>query len=151
MNYNQSLGSQTIPKSYIDRLNPEFVESVQKDGAKGNFISLISRGPDDFEMVDRFEKYWKINNGLEQGLENSTNEEDAAKFKLRKMKLLDGNTGNGFEGGQFPSKEIIINNTDFLRSDHAAFWFSNHRDYYASLKAIHVSDSGKIYLFTNYI
>ena len=151
MNYNQSRGSQTIPQSYLDRLNPEFVESVQKDEAKGDFISLISRGPADFEMVDRFEKYWKINNGKTQTIDNSTYGEESATFKFHKMELLDGNTGNGFEGKQFPSKEIMINNTNFLRSDHAAFWFSNHRDYYASLKAIHVSDTGKIYLSITYI
>ena len=68
-----------------------------------------------------------------------------------KMELLGGNTGKGLGGGRFPSKETMINNTDFLRSDHAAFWFSNHRDYYASLKAVHVSDTGKLYLFLIYI
>ena len=118
MNYNQSFGSQTIPKSYIDRLNPEFVESVEKDGAKGDFISLISRGTKDYEMVDRFEKYWKINNGQAQRMENSTTEEVEVKFKFRKMELLDGSSANGFKGGQFPSKEQSV----FDRNDVIIHW-----------------------------
>ena len=144
MNYNESLGSQRTPKGYTDRLNPEFMESVINDGKKGNFISLISRGFDDNDMVDRFEMQWKKNSPQRPANSTKQNHENEREFKMHRMQLLDGKPGKGFEGGRFPSKGVMKNNTDFLRSDHAAFWYSNHRDYYASLKAVHVSDTGNV-------
>ena len=146
MNYNQSAGSQTTPKMYGERLNPEFIEAVKKDEEKGNFISLISRGPDDNEMFDRFQLQWKSNNVKSKQSQNATSGDDESMFKIHKMELLDGKIGQGFEGGRFPSRQVMMNNTDLLRSDHAAFWFSNNRDYYASLKAIHISDTGNSYI-----
>ena len=142
MNYNESSGSQTTPKIYTDKLNPEFIDAVQKDGARGDFISLITRGPDDLEMVNRFEKQWQHNIVRRKLETNSTAPKNKSDFKMRRMELSDGRKGEGFEGGRFPARGILMNNTDFLRSDHAAFWFSNHRDYYASFKAVHVSDTG---------
>ena len=146
MNYNQSAGSQTTPKMYGERLNPEFIEAVKKDEEKGNFISLISRGTDDNEMFDRFQLQWNSNNVRSNKSQNATSGDDEVMFKIHKMELLDGQIGQGFEGGRFPSRQVMMNNTDLLRSDHAAFWFSNNRDYYASLKAIHISDTGKSYI-----
>ena len=143
MNYNQSIGSQSTPKGYTDRLNPDFMEKVNSNERKGDFISLISRGPDDLEMTNRFQFHWKNNIPENMELNEKGNHSDATKYKMLKMELSDGNVGRGFEGGRFPSKEVMMNNTDFLRSDHAAFWFSNHRDFYASFKAVHISDTGK--------
>ena len=98
---------------------------------------------DDLEMTNRFEFHWRNNIPENMELNEKRNHSDVQKFKMLKMELSDGNIGRGFEGGRFPSKEVMMNNTDFLRSDHAAFWFSNHRDFYASFKAVHISDTGK--------
>ena len=143
MNYNQSMQSQSTPKGYTERLKPGFMENVTKNGRKGDFISLISRGQDDQEMVDRFEMHWRKNVLDSKETNDITNSTDEEKYKMFEMELLDGNVGGGFEGGRFPRKDVMMNNTDFLRSDHAAFWFSNHRDFYASFKAVHISDTGK--------
>ena len=144
MNYNQSIDSQSTPKSYTERLNRNVVNKIEKNKNKGDFISLISRGIEDQEMVRRFEMHWK-NNNLENEENNDTfHGNDTKKYKMLKMELLDGDVGGDFEGGRFPRKEVMMNNTDFFRSDHAAFWFSNHRDFYASFKAVHISDTGKL-------
>lgn len=143
MNYNISELSQLTPKGYTERLNPDFMDKVTKNERRGDFISLISRGKDDQEMVDRFALHWKHNVLTSEERNDSTNSTDKQNFKMFEMELRDGNVGEGFEGGRFPSKDVMMNNTDFLRSDHAAFWFSNHRDFYASFKAVHISDTGK--------
>ena len=145
MNFNQSVGSQTVPKMFKQRLNPEFVQAIRKNEAKGDFISLISRGPDDLELVNRFEMHWQKNVDRKDPGQNSTSLETNPKFKVLRMDLLDGSSGKELNGGRFPSKRVLMNNTDLLRSDHAAFWFSNHRDYYASFKAVHVSDTGNMF------
>ena len=67
MNYNQSIGSQSTPKGYTDRLNPDFIEKVISNERKGDFISLISRGLDDLEMTNRFEFHW--NNIIPENIE----------------------------------------------------------------------------------
>ena len=61
MNYNISEMSQSTPKGYTERLNPDFMDNVTKNDRRGDFISLISRGKDDQEMVDRFALHWKHN------------------------------------------------------------------------------------------
>ena len=44
--------------------------------------------------------------------------------------------------GDNPSGDFLVNYTNFLRSDHARFWFSNHQEYYGSFKSVMVSDTG---------
>ena len=44
--------------------------------------------------------------------------------------------------GDNPSGDSLVNYTNFLRSDHARFWFSNHQEYYGSFKSVMVSDTG---------
>ena len=44
--------------------------------------------------------------------------------------------------GDNPSPDSLVNYTNFLRSDHARFWFSNHQEYYGSFKSVMVSDTG---------
>ena len=44
--------------------------------------------------------------------------------------------------GDNPSADSLVNYTNFLRSDHARFWFSNHQEYYGSFKSVMVSDTG---------
>ena len=58
------------------------------------------------------------------------------KFKLRNMILPEELNRN------FPEDSALTNNTNFLRSDHIRFWFANNKDYYASLKSVHISDTG---------
>jgi hypothetical protein len=42
----------------------------------------------------------------------------------------------------YPDESALTKNTNFLRSDHIRFWFANNNDYYASLKSVHLSDTG---------
>ena len=51
MNYNDSSGSQSTPKAYSERLNPNFMKNVEKNDRRGDFISLISRSLDDQDMI----------------------------------------------------------------------------------------------------
>ena len=44
--------------------------------------------------------------------------------------------------GDNPSADSLVNYTNFLRSDHARFWFSNHQEYYGSFRSVMVSDTG---------
>ena len=43
-----------------------------------------------------------------------------------------------------PEEITLVRNTNFLRSDHIRFWFSNNQEYYASFKSVHLGDTGKI-------
>ena len=142
MNYNHSSGSQSTPKAYSERLNPNLMKNIERNDRRGDFISLISRSLEDQDMVDRFEMHWKNNIPKSKGNNDTKTASENKKYKMMNMELLDGYVGGDFEGGRFPKKEVMMNNTDFLRSDHAAFWFSNHRDFYASFKAVHISDTG---------
>ena len=58
------------------------------------------------------------------------------RFKLRGMILPDELNRN------YPEESALVKNTNYLRSDHIRFWFANNKDYYASLKSVHISDTG---------
>ena len=60
---------------------------------------------------------------------------EEAKFKYRDFKLDD-------LGTEVPDENILANYSNFLRSDHVRFWYSNHVDYYVSFKAVMLSDTG---------
>lgn len=130
MNFNATLGSQTISDSYKRRLSNRFAEQVDYQGSRGDFIGLLSRGPDDSFLSELFNQQWGLH-----GTESPAN--------LRLMALKDGHAGGEFHQGQFPSLETLIANGDLLRSDHANFWIVNNKNFYASLPAILLTDTGK--------
>ena len=66
------------------------------------------------------------------------NQQDTGlRFKLRNMVLPDDLNAN------VPEEISLIRNTNFLRSDHIRFWFSNNQEYYASFKSVHLTDTGE--------
>jgi len=71
------------------------------------------------------------------------NQQDTGlRFKLRNMVLPEELSAN------FPDELSLVRNTNFLRSDHIRFWFSNNQDYFASFKSVHLTDTGNVHFLT---
>ena len=129
MNFNETANSQKLPKSYLNRLNADFQSQVKDQSSKGNFLGIVNRGFDDSPLVNLFIKHWEYLQG-------------DVKIRALPMTLKDGQEGGPLSGGIFPDTQTLMNNGNFMRSDHASFWLANNRDFYASFKAVHLTDTG---------
>ena len=132
LNFNNTENSQDFPPSWSDQLAGEALKETTREGFRGNFLSLISREQPESELVKIVEKHW---NALKQDRQFRENTKiNPRKFKLRKMPTTLEN--------EMPSFENLTNYVNFLRSDHARFWFINEFEYQLSLKSVLFTDTG---------
>ena len=132
LNFNDTENSQDFPSSWSDQLAGEALNQTTREGFRGNFLSLISRDQPESELVKIVEKHW---NALKQDRQFRENTNvNPRKFKLRKMPTTLEN--------EMPSFENLTNYVNFLRSDHARFWFINEFEYQLSLKSVLFTDTG---------
>ena len=134
LNFNNTANSQDFPPSWSDQLagEGEALKQTSREGFRGNFLSLISRDQPESELVNIVEKHW---NALEQDRQFRENTKiNPRKFKLRKMPTTLEN--------KMPSFDNLTNYVNFLRSDHARFWFVNEFEYQLSLKSVLFTDTG---------
>jgi len=104
---------------------------VEPEG-RGDFISLVSRQGPEKVLADTIEKHW---NKLPEDAEyRGAISSDPSKFKLRRFEI-------GL-GAELPSVEELADHIQFLRSDHARFWYNNETDYQLSLRGLLFTDTG---------
>ena len=131
LNFNETAGSQFLSPPYRNVLTPDFFEAVKDEEFKGDFLAAVSRGADDSKLVKLLRRHWI-----------DVQEGSSRKMRFIPMNLKDGLPGGRMFDGLFPMKQTLLDNSNFLRSDHASFWFANNIDFYGSFKAIHLTDTG---------
>ncbi len=146
MNFNSSAGSQLFPHDYRAHL-PHEVAEAEADGARGDFLAMLSR-PFEDQLARRVRFHWdrlqNEDNG-ERRPKSTLATNKSPEYKLREFRLRDLRT-------QQPDEDILVNFSNFLRSDHVRFWYANNKDYFASFKGVMLTDTGSnncfIFLFT---
>lgn len=95
---------------------------VNHTGNRGNFLAMISRNEKD--------------NHLSQKLMDAWQDLGDHQYKLFNLAV---DMGNGI-----PSPSVIEKHLNFLRSDHATFWYHNSSSHFPeSLNAVLLTDTGK--------
>ncbi|KAF2362854.1 Peptidase M28 [Trinorchestia longiramus] len=100
-NWDPEPGSQDLPEGWHDYL-PRFVQRLQTNDRKGDFISLIYRNGVDSFLANRFSSYYSR---LEK-----------PEYRLEAL-AIDG------LGPQLPPGASLKKHFDVLRSDHVRFWY----------------------------
>jgi hypothetical protein len=124
MTYNATQGAQSISKPYRNSM-PKVSDEIEAEGQRGDFIGLFGRQADQ-SLMDIFHSHW---DDQQQGPKDD-------KFRLKEFNLPSG------LNMKYPNFTEWNANTNFLRSDHVRFWMANSEDYFASIKAIHITDTG---------
>ncbi len=139
MNFNLSSHSQMFPHDY--RMTcPDVVRDVERQGSKGDFLAMFARDYDR-QLADRISHHWKQQDRSRVPRSHSV----SAKVKLRQFHLSS-------LGTRLPKDEDdVVNSANFLRSDHARFWYANNEDFVASFKSILLTDTGKHTSFRGYL
>eukprot|EP00095_Tigriopus_kingsejongensis_P009819 maker-scaffold239_size242058-snap-gene-1.27 protein:Tk09819 transcript:maker-scaffold239_size242058-snap-gene-1.27-mRNA-1 annotation:"hypothetical protein DAPPUDRAFT_306809" len=122
MSFNETKGSQRVPDDYLSA-TPEAAQEILDEGQKGNFIGITSREFDS-QLSERFQHHWE-----------QQSQPDWDQFKIKEFRLRQ-------LGPEIPDPDTVGNLTNFLRSDHVRFWYSNNKDFFSSFKSIMVSDTG---------
>ena len=133
MNYNQTEGSQNIPDDWRGKI-PKAYEETRADGFRGDFLSMVGRRGPEAELSNLMEKHWRRLQGDRD--HNRLVSHDTGMFKLRRFDLS--------LGADIPPLEDLADHIHFLRSDHTRFWYTNETDYQLSLRAVLLTDTGKI-------
>lgn len=119
MNYNDIPNTQELPRDYTESL-PGLQYFVNNTGNRGNFLAMISRNDVDSHLSHKLMDAW-------QGLGDH-------QYKLFNLAV---NMGN-----EIPSPSTIERHLNFLRSDHATFWYHNSSHFPESLNAVLLTDTG---------
>jgi len=132
MNFNETAGSQIYPEIWEKKIVGDAFEKTKEDNFRGNFISLVSREGPEKELADLIEKHW---NKLSYDLAYMENvNSNPNKFKIRRHEIR--------LGVNLPSTEELTDHINFIRSDHARFWYSNETAYQLSLRGLLFTDTG---------
>lgn len=127
MNYNTSSGSQVMPEAWLERTGAE--DEIE---ARGDFISLLSRIGPEKVLAGALESHW---NSLTDDEEYKKEiNADPTIFRMRRFEVE--------LGAELPSVEELADHIQFLRSDHARFWYNNETDYRMSLRGVLFTDTG---------
>ncbi|GIY83190.1 peptidase_M28 domain-containing protein [Caerostris darwini] len=120
MNYNDIPNTQELPLDYTESL-PGFQYFVNNTGNRGNFLAMISRNEMDSHLSRKLMDAW-------QDLGDH-------QYKLFNLAVDMGNT--------IPDPSVIQKHLNFLRSDHATFWYHNSSNHFPdSLNAVLLTDTG---------
>ncbi|KAF8784609.1 Aminopeptidase YwaD like protein [Argiope bruennichi] len=120
MNYNDIPNTQELPVDYTESL-PGFQYFVNNTGNRGNFLAMISRNEMDNHLSRKLMDAW-------QDLGNH-------QYKLFNLAVDMGNS--------IPDPSVIQKHLNFLRSDHATFWYHNSSSHFPdSLNAVLLTDTG---------
>ncbi|GBM86129.1 hypothetical protein AVEN_75404-1 [Araneus ventricosus] len=120
MNYNDIPNTQDLPMDYAESL-PGFQYFVNNTGNRGNFLAMISRNEMDNHLSRKLMDAW-------QDLGNH-------QYKLFNLAVDMGNS--------IPDPSVIQKHLNFLRSDHATFWYHNSSSHFPdSLNAVLLTDTG---------
>merc|ERR1719150_2386606 len=122
LNFNSSVGSQDVEQEW-KMLMPDLVNSLQKRNGRGDFLAVFNRDVSSDETLRAvFQEMWDKNDGPGKG------------FGLENFKMA----GLSKE----PNLTQLADHVNLLRSDHSRFWVGNHKNYFASLPAIVLTDTG---------
>jgi len=122
MNFNDTHGSQTFPNDW-SLLLPEIYDEVALENYRGDFLSVIYRKEVENELAKKFLHHWtKAETG------------NNSKFKVKPFPL--------HLSAELPELDVLSANLNFLRSDHARFWYMNDTDVPTTLKAVLITDTG---------
>ncbi|XP_035214836.1 uncharacterized protein LOC118188511 [Stegodyphus dumicola] len=120
MNYNDVPNTQDLPLDYAESL-PGLQYFVNNTGNRGNFLAMISRN--------------EMDNHLSQKLMNAWQDLGDHQYKLFNLAVDMGNN--------IPDPSTIQRHLNFLRSDHATFWYHNSSSHFPeSLNAVLLTDTG---------
>ncbi|GFT34148.1 peptidase_M28 domain-containing protein [Nephila pilipes] len=120
MNYNDIPNTQELPLDYTESL-PGFQYFVNNTGNRGNFLAMISRN--------------EMDNHLSRKLMDAWQDLGDHQYKLFNLAVDMGNN--------IPDPSIIQKHLNFLRSDHATFWYHNSSNHFPdSLNAVLLTDTG---------
>ena len=120
MDYNNTEGSQTFPTDWSLVL-PDVYDEVANENYRGDFLSMIYRSEVDHRMAEKFNKHW------------SKSIHDP-KFRIKKFPLV--------LKADLPELEDLADHLNFLRSDHARFWYMNDTEVPHTLNAVLITDTG---------
>lgn len=120
LNYNDIPDTQELPKDYAQIL-PGLQYFVNHTGNRGNFLAMISRA--------------EMDNHLSQKLMDAWQDLGDHHYKLFNLAVDMGN--------EIPTQPVIEKHLNFLRSDHATFWYHNSSSHFPeSLNAVLLTDTG---------
>jgi len=122
LHHNTSKDSQDMEKEWVEQV-PTAAKSIAEKGNVGDFLSAFTRAtPGDQFLTNTFKQNWDENRpSKEIRLEN---------FLLKQLDK------------EYLNLTIISEHLNFLRSDHSRFWVANNKQYFASLPAIVLTDTG---------
>ncbi|XP_054709088.1 uncharacterized protein LOC129218790 [Uloborus diversus] len=120
LNYNDVPNTQELPLDYAESL-PGLQYFVNNTGNRGNFLAMISRN--------------EMDNHLSQKLMEAWQELGNHQYKLFNLAVE--------MGDKVPPPSVIERHLNFLRSDHATFWYHNSSSHFPeSLNAVLLTDTG---------
>jgi len=132
MNFNATVNSQSFPDSWREKISGNAYDKVAENSFRGNFISLVSREGPEKELADLIEKHWNKLSKDKDFIAMVNSNPDMFKIRRYEIKL----------GATLPSTMELTDHIQFLRSDHARFWYSNETDYELSLRGLLFTDTG---------
>jgi len=122
LNFNSSLGSQDVGEGW-SHLMPGAAASITGRGGVGDFLAVYNRAtPGDAALRGIFMDRWAANGGERRG------------FRVEDFRMA-GLT-------ETPDLPQLVDHVNLLRSDHSRFWVGSHKEYFASLPAIVLTDTG---------
>jgi len=122
LHHNMTSGSQTVEQEW-EELVPGAVRDIRANNRRGDFLAVMKRAmPADTVLAETFSNNWIENN------------------PIKTIRLVDFQMENlNMERANF---SLLVDHVNFLRSDHARFWSANNKNYFASLPAIVLTDTG---------
>ncbi|CAG7784783.1 unnamed protein product [Allacma fusca] len=120
MDFNDTEYSQTFPTDW-SLVVPDVYDEVANEKYKGDFLSMIYRRDVDNRLAEKFHFHWGKSNHDQ-------------KFKLKPIPLM--------LTADLPELEILADHLNFLRSDHARFWYMNDSAVPHTLNAVLMTDTG---------
>jgi len=127
MNYNTTAGSQLMPDAWLEK-----TQAKEEPEARGDFISLLSRNGPEKVLAEALESHWNALSD-DEDFKREVNL-DPTVFRIRRFEID--------LGAELPSVEELADHIQFLRSDHARFWYNNETDYQMSLRGVLFTDTG---------
>ena len=112
----------------------------------GDFLAAFTRAtPGDMFLTKIFQQNWSKNSPSDHiRFENFLLSQLDREVIFKDIQL-------SIDSFQFLNLTIMSEHLNFLRSDHSRFWVANNKDYFASLPAILLTDTGSYSCICSYV
>ena len=124
MNYNSTANTQTLPEDW-SLILPHVHDRLMKDNFKGDFQTVVYRRFVDRHLADLFAHEWAVLND-----EPETDKFDIEHFDLNLPATM-------------PDTRTLTFHINFLRSDHARFWYMNDSRLPETFGSVLITDTGR--------